>query len=153
VAVAKRVVALDGRRRWRASTGVQPIEATRTRVVQQEEQVAAQPDDKGHHHLEYGVRRNGRIQRIPPRLQHPKSRLRRQIVRGRHDAMTSEGYWPVLRKVRERVHPGPFCHHPPATPNERAGTSLLFREVERYSVVPAMVVRRQGRSQARERRR
>src|SRR5690349_18532900 len=109
VAVAKRVVALDGRRRWRAPTGVQPIEASQTRVVEQEKEIAAQTDDERPHDLEHSVRRDGRVQRIAPCPEHLESRLRRQVVWRRHYTMTGHGDWPMLRKVRERLHPrGPF---------------------------------------------
>jgi hypothetical protein len=126
VAVAELMVALDGRRRWRAPTGVQPMERARARVVEQDEKIAAQTDDERPHDLEYGVRRDGRIQRGATFLEHLESRLRRQVVRRRHDTMTGHGDWPVLRKVRERLHPrGPFRSRPPVTLRERVGIMLV----------------------------
>ena len=124
--IAERVVALDGRRRWRAPAGVQSVEALRTRVVEQYEKIATQTDDERPHDLEHGVRRDGRIQRGATFLEHLESRLRRQVVRRRHHAMTGHGDWPMLRKMRERLHPrGPFRSRPPVTQRERVGIMLI----------------------------
>ena len=79
--MAKRLIALDGRRARGASAGVQPDQRARGGVPDDGEEVTAQPADEGVDDLKRGVGGDRRVHRVSPGLEHIEASLCGERVR------------------------------------------------------------------------
>ena len=111
----------------RPARGVQAVQLSRFRLVNDREEVSADPVVHRRHQPHHGVGGNGRINGVAPVLQNPRAGLRRQHALAGDDAVRRHHHRAGLRAIL-----GEQCQRQKAEGKRQEGGRRLFHDSKSY---------------------